>query len=85
MISQKVGPFFLDFTESWGGEQTGGGKTKLKGAFAPLLHPPGAATDVEMTRQVVNNERNDAVDIRIARSQTARCKMIKYGIYQNEE
>ncbi len=43
IISDKVSPCFLDFTESWG--QTGGGaKQTFRGAFATPLAPLGVAT-----------------------------------------
>ena len=41
MILQKVGPFFLYFTDSGGGNW---GKDKILGGHLPPLHPPGAAT-----------------------------------------
>ena len=40
MISQKVGPFFLDFTESLEAHR-GGGRQNFRGEFAP----PRTATD----------------------------------------
>ena len=40
MISQKVGTFFRDFTDSWGG-----GKTTFFWGKCPPLPPPGAATE----------------------------------------
>ncbi len=43
LILQKVGPFFLDFTESWGKETGGRGQDKI-GGHLPRLSTPGTTT-----------------------------------------